>query len=36
LEDEDSGLTDDEEGLVFLTLKTVIDALDEAGSAATG
>jgi len=34
LEDEDSDLTDDEEGLVFLTLKTVIDLLDETGSAA--
>jgi hypothetical protein len=35
LEDEDSDLTENEEGMVFLTLKTVIDALDEAGSAAT-
>jgi hypothetical protein len=33
LEENDSDLTDDEEGLVFLTLKTVIDVLDEAGSA---
>jgi hypothetical protein len=32
LEDEDSDLTDDEEGLVFLTLKPVIDLLDEAGA----
>ena len=36
LEDQDSDLTENEEGLVFLTLKTVVDALDEAGSAATG
>jgi hypothetical protein len=35
LEENDSDLTDDEEGLVFLTLKTVIDVLDEAGSATT-
>ena len=35
LEDTDSDLTDEETGLVFLTLKTVIDLLDEAGPAAT-